>query len=373
MSSRRTLARPLIWGAYVVIVLEFLFMISPFALYFYSSYGPALNVLHRSPATSWLTGFFLPHFSYSETAWLGWTKPAGFLLAGFGLLWFLAGAVQIYGAKLLKRREVTGGLYRFSRHPQYTALAVLGLGVVLIWPRFLVLVAYVTMLVLYVLLARWEEDLCLEKYGDGYRKYMNRTGRFLPHALTAWIPLPRVRVRAAVLPGIWLAAVALAVLVGLGLREASLSRISASWQERQAILSPAVLAESELLGAYALASRAPEVSAARAASRDEAWLVYVVPESWYLADLPLHGWFELADDKRSGHITPADFDRDRYKVLITRPRTHRRDAVGRGIVRSAYGRDPLFRVHVDLAGGEVIAVETPPSHVVWGDIPTPLF
>ncbi len=44
MPNRRFLARPLIWGAYVVIVLEFLFMISPFALYFYSSYGPALNV-----------------------------------------------------------------------------------------------------------------------------------------------------------------------------------------------------------------------------------------------------------------------------------------------------------------------------------------
>ena len=101
MPNRRSLARPLIWLAYVVIVLEFLFMISPFALYFYSSYGPALNVLHRWPATSWLTGFFLPHFSHSESVWLGWTKPAGFLLAGFGLLWFLAGAVQIYGARRL--------------------------------------------------------------------------------------------------------------------------------------------------------------------------------------------------------------------------------------------------------------------------------
>ncbi len=373
MPNRRFLARPLIWGAYVVIVLEFLFMISPFALYFYSSYGPALNVLHRWPATTWLTGFFLPHFSHSETAWLGWTKPAGFFLAGLGLLWFLAGAVQIYGAKLFRRREVTGGLYRFSRHPQYTALAVLGLGVVLIWPRFLVLVAYVTMLVLYGLLARWEEERCLEKYGEGYRVYMERTGRFMPKAFTGWIPMPRVRVRAAALPVIWLAAVVLAVLLGMGLREASLSRISASWQERQAVLSPAVLDEAELVGAYELASSAPEVAAASEARGGEAWLVYVVPESWYLADLPLHGWFELADDKRSGHITPADFDRTRYKVLITQPRTHRPDASGRDIVRSAYGREALFRVHVDLAGAQVIAVEAPPSHVVWGDIPTPLF
>ena len=37
-------------------------------------------------------------------------------------------------------------------------LAVLGLGTVLIWPRFLVLVSFVVMLCLYDLLARWEDD-----------------------------------------------------------------------------------------------------------------------------------------------------------------------------------------------------------------------
>ncbi len=59
MSNSRFLARPLILGVYLLIGLAFLFMISPFALYFYSSYGPVLNLLHRWPATSWLTGFFL--------------------------------------------------------------------------------------------------------------------------------------------------------------------------------------------------------------------------------------------------------------------------------------------------------------------------
>ena len=49
------------WGFYLIIVLEFLYMISPLALYFYSAYGPALNLLHRSPSTAWLTAFFLQH------------------------------------------------------------------------------------------------------------------------------------------------------------------------------------------------------------------------------------------------------------------------------------------------------------------------
>jgi adenylate cyclase len=45
---------PAVWVAYVGIVFEILFMISPFALYYYAGYGPSLNVLHRSPWTAWL-------------------------------------------------------------------------------------------------------------------------------------------------------------------------------------------------------------------------------------------------------------------------------------------------------------------------------
>ena len=37
-----------LWTFYAVMVLEILFMISPAALYFYSAYGPALNLLHAS-------------------------------------------------------------------------------------------------------------------------------------------------------------------------------------------------------------------------------------------------------------------------------------------------------------------------------------
>ena len=198
---------------------------------------------------------------------------------------------------------------------------------------------------------------------------MERTGRFAPRGLTRWVPTPSKPLGAAALSALWVVALALSMLAALGLRELSLSRITASWQERQAVLSPAVLEEREFLGAYELAVSAPELRAAR----EERWIAYVVPESWYLADLPLHGWFELDEGQRAGHVTPADFDRDRYKVLVTRPRTHRPEARGRDIVRTAYGRDPLFRVHVDLAAGAVLSVEAPPSHVVWGDIPTPLF
>ncbi len=45
--------KPAVWGFYMAVVLEFLFMISPFAIHFYSGYGGALNGLLKWPATAW--------------------------------------------------------------------------------------------------------------------------------------------------------------------------------------------------------------------------------------------------------------------------------------------------------------------------------
>jgi hypothetical protein len=43
MSSLERILKPSFWALYAIIVFEILFMISPFALYFYSVYGPALS------------------------------------------------------------------------------------------------------------------------------------------------------------------------------------------------------------------------------------------------------------------------------------------------------------------------------------------
>ena len=39
----------------------------------------------------------------------------------------------------------------------------------------------------------------------------------------------------------------------------------------------------------------------------------------------------------------------------------------------AYGLDPIILAKVNIEAGQITAIETPPVHVRWGDIPTPLF
>jgi class 3 adenylate cyclase/protein-S-isoprenylcysteine O-methyltransferase Ste14 len=188
---------PTVWIVYVATVFEILFMISSFALYYYAAYGPSLNVLHRSSWTSWLTDFLLPHFSYTSSPLLNALPNLGGPLIALGALLFAVGFIQVYGAKVGRRGLVTGGLYRLARHPQYLGLALVGLGAFLLWPRVLVLVAYVTMLFLYERLAGWEETRCLAKFGDAYREYQRRTGMFLPRPLPRLIPWPSVSERRA--------------------------------------------------------------------------------------------------------------------------------------------------------------------------------
>jgi hypothetical protein len=51
--------------SYALIALEIIIMVSPFAFYFYSIYGPFLKGLYAFPPTRWLTAFVLPHILLS--------------------------------------------------------------------------------------------------------------------------------------------------------------------------------------------------------------------------------------------------------------------------------------------------------------------
>ncbi len=75
---------------------------------------------------------------------------------------------------------VTCGPYRWVRHPFYVAftLAVAANSVVTAnW--FLALTGVVTV-ALIVVRTRTEEEKLIERFGDAYRTYMERTGRFIP-------------------------------------------------------------------------------------------------------------------------------------------------------------------------------------------------
>jgi protein-S-isoprenylcysteine O-methyltransferase Ste14 len=363
--------RPAAWAFYVVIVFEILFMISPFALHFYAAYGPVLDLLHDRPATAWLTKFYLPHFTETAIPVVNAMHGVGGVLVVAGLVAFLAAAIPIYWTKFRGTGPVTRGPYAVIRHPQYLALAITGVGTALVWPRFLVLITLVTMVFLYTLLAEWEEQQCLARFGESYRCYLSRTGRFVPPWIGGRLPraLPESGpVRGVLLAAVYLVAVSAVVALGFQLRDRSLAAVAALYEERTAVLSTAYLDRGELDAVYRTARSDPRVHAALADADAARFIVYVVPEEWFLPDLPLD-----AVERAGGHHVPARFDRTRYKVLFTRARFHGDAPAGADIVKAAYRREPLTVAHVDARERTVTSVTAPPPHVRWGDISTPMF
>ena len=111
------------WLFYCLIVFEILFMVSPFAFYYYSVYSVPLRWLQESTYTAWLTLHILPHFTYSTSLLSNALLVAAWPLILSGLALFFLGFVQIYWAKLTRKTNVEVGLYRYVRHPQYIAIA----------------------------------------------------------------------------------------------------------------------------------------------------------------------------------------------------------------------------------------------------------
>lgn len=75
---------------------------------------------------------------------------------------------------------VTGGLYRFCRNPIFLALIVIVAGYALLLPTRLSLILLVGAYIGVRQQASAEEAYLMRTYGDSYRAYARRVGRFLP-------------------------------------------------------------------------------------------------------------------------------------------------------------------------------------------------
>lgn len=122
----------------------------------------------------------------------GWLQWLGVFLglASLPLIWWVQDSLgSNFSTTLHLRQEhtlVTSGPYRWVRHPMYSVLFLLLVSVFLLTANWLVGGVFLLSLTLIVLFRlRKEEAVMLEKFGQEYRQYMQRTGRFLPLLRTA--------------------------------------------------------------------------------------------------------------------------------------------------------------------------------------------
>ncbi|MBL4799426.1 MAG: isoprenylcysteine carboxylmethyltransferase family protein [Oleispira sp.] len=100
-----------------------------------------------------------------------------FIILGFFLL---SSAWSVLHKAQQTHSLASTGWYARCRHPQYIAFIIIMFGFLLQWPTLPTLVMFPILLVVYVRLAKGEESIALEEFGDIYRQYMEATPAWIP-------------------------------------------------------------------------------------------------------------------------------------------------------------------------------------------------
>jgi len=388
---------------YFVIGLEILIMISPFAAFFYAAFNPFLFSLARHDATRWLSAFFLPHMVSPPGLLLSTVRVAGSVLFVLGAVIFLGCAFQVYANKLLRRGVATRGLYQFIRHPQYLGLGLTGLGLAILWPRYLVLVLWLVMLVLYDLLARDEERRMLGQFRDSYREYMDRTGMFLPKMFEDIFGSRRAARR----PGVR-RALAIIVLAGVtvggafALRAYTVSKLPL-WSNGP-VTTLAIL-PGDLPKVEHRMDAVLELAEIRSRMQRSAgpFLVYFVPKDYIMqgmiadtggewrlykqhhagamiADWIFHPFRHLEGGHgMAGHGAPLDamshagMNGTVRRLIFFKVETPTRGSRAADLFAIDANRTPLFAADVDVHEVRLEGIQDLSTGTGWGRVPTPVF
>jgi protein-S-isoprenylcysteine O-methyltransferase Ste14 len=392
-----------------IVGLEIVIMISPFAFFFYAAFNPFLLALNQSPMTRWLTAFFLPHMVVPPNEALTVIRILGSVFFVAGMLIFLVCAVQVYMGKLLKKGVATKGFYNIIRHPQYLGLGLTALGLAVMWPRFLTLTLFAVMLFLYYLLAKDEERRMINRFGEGYIAYMNRTGMFLPRFIErALIGNPKPQQRLGIGKAVVILLVLLVVIVGSGFisRAYTLHHLPLEQVNRVDVITITkgdLIAAKELLPSVfkdpVIASRLQTIENLRG----HRLLAYFIPIDYVMQGMIADTggeWRLFEQHKTIGMITEYIFHPFSHLteahahnagMQAHNPSMHNSPAMERRIIfievsgnnheiASPFDdfdinikRTPLFFVDVHLHTGEILQVQDTPAGSGWGTVPTPMF
>lgn len=132
---------------------------------------PALNPFSHASGHLWIT-------LLGGGAWMSVVIHVisnGLMLGGLVLMG--AGWRQIHRTK---GALVTDGVYAWVRHPQYTGLFLITVGMLVQWPTIITALTWPGLMVVYYRLARREEREAEILFGEAYTRYKGSVAMFIP-------------------------------------------------------------------------------------------------------------------------------------------------------------------------------------------------
>ena len=153
-------------GLFVLVTLRPLALASMFGLIAYTI----------NPASMAWSAVVLP-------AWVRWLGVGVGVATGSLLIWTMHTLGTNLTDTVVTRKDhelVTGGPYRFVRHPFYCAFILAVLANSTVPANWFILLTGVSAWLVMVFRTNKEEENLIARFGDDYRGYMERTGRFFP-------------------------------------------------------------------------------------------------------------------------------------------------------------------------------------------------
>ncbi|MFX1254319.1 MAG: isoprenylcysteine carboxylmethyltransferase family protein [Promethearchaeota archaeon] len=126
--------------------------------------------------------------------WLNWSQlpiPSLIRWIGIGLgisslpliIWIHRTLGKYYSAVLELKEEhilIKWGPYSRIRHPMYTTFIIFALSIALISANLFVIAFCILIVISFPSIAKQEEQMLIDLFGDEYRNYIKQTGRFFP-------------------------------------------------------------------------------------------------------------------------------------------------------------------------------------------------
>jgi protein-S-isoprenylcysteine O-methyltransferase Ste14 len=151
---------------------------------------PMMTVIRIGGLILWLT----PLVYLINPEWMAWSKIglpewARWLGVGIGVLcvlgiyWLfssIGSGITPTSATRTEHKLVTSGPYRWVRHPLYTVGTSLFVAFGMMADNWFIALLGVLVFIAMAIRTPREEANLIEKFGDEYREYMKRTGRYLP-------------------------------------------------------------------------------------------------------------------------------------------------------------------------------------------------
>jgi len=115
--------------------------------------------------------------------WVRWSGVGGFAFGVAWMIWMFISLGTNLTDTVVTRRDahfVDRGPYRYVRNPMYSGILIMGVSMGLALGTWLLPFAAAVMFLFLAMRTRIEERYLIARFGDQYRGYMTRVGRFFP-------------------------------------------------------------------------------------------------------------------------------------------------------------------------------------------------